>query len=121
MLTTIIIIVAIIIIKFAIDVNKQSSSVKKQGGMRVKYSTLANWFEQQGCKLTQETSSSLLFTYIPGPGASMQFEMIKTFGTLSVLYKLQGKHIVKEWEFPENANQYNMIGEIEDFLSAFSR
>ena len=121
MWTFIIIILAIIVIKFFIDLNKQSSEIKKQGGMRNKYSTFANWFEQQGCKLTQETSSSLLYTYVPGPGAYMQFELIQTFGSLSVRYKLQGTHVVKEWEFPENLSQYNMISEIEVFLSAFSR
>lgn len=139
--TIIIIIVSIILIRFGIALNKQSSDINKQGGMRKKYSELIEFFYSfnPNMKIIKETSTfikvegygvnrSLSFQMQPfmyleeyGMKEKMSFDIQHTFN--SVIIHMTIKHIFRnkeigdkerlKWEFNTHIiSQENMIGQI---------
>lgn len=114
--TIIILIVGIILIKFFIALNKQSNDNKKQGGMRVKYSELIDFFYSfdPKMKIVKETST---FITVKGSGMNgkMSFDIHHTFNSVLIYWTKQnifGNNERLKWEFNTNISQENMIGQI---------
>lgn len=115
--------VAFVIFKFAVDVNKQAGAVIKQGGMRKKYSILIDYLlnANQGTRIFTETSTFITLG-ITGLGGSTIFNIQQTFGTVSIEWKAEnhafGKHSLK-WNFNEFLDQKKMIEKIENDLGIY--
>lgn len=114
--TIIIIIVGIILIKFFIALNKQSDDIKKQGGMRVKYSELIDFFYSfdPKMKIVKETST---FITVEGNGMNgkMSFDIHHTFNSVLIYWTKQntfGNNESLKWEFNTHISQEDMLGQI---------
>ena len=126
--TIIIIIVSIILIRFGIALNKQSSDINKQGGMRKKYSELIEFFYSfnPNMKIIKETST---FIKVEGYGVnrSLSFQMqpfmyLEEYGmkekmSFDIQHTFSNKEIGDKerlkWEFNTHIiSQENMIGQI---------
>lgn len=121
-----IIIISIIlftVIKFAIDNNKQADAVAKQGGMRKKYRTLVDDFlcGHKQSHIVQENSTSITIG-CGSAGGSTYFEIIQTFGTVTIIWRsssvLMGNHKL-EWEFNEFMDQEKMIEKIHHDIETY--
>lgn len=119
----IIIVIIAIIGKFALDSNKQSIQVTKEGGMINKYSLLIAYILQghAGVRITRQTSTSVDLG-VANAGGATAFFLTQTFGNLTVEWKLRsplfGEHKLK-WEFPEYMDQEKMIARIENDLGKY--
>ena len=113
----IILVIVFIIGLFLFDFNQQSSKIKEEGGMRVKYRELINLLmegdPQQ--KIFQETSNSITLG-VSNMGGSTFIVLTQTFGKLTVQWKVDspifGKHKL-EWDFPENSDVKKIVERIE--------
>ncbi len=117
-------IVAYVIIKFAIDSNKQADAVVKQGGMRKKYKTLVNHLlsGHPQARIVQETATFLNIG-VSNMGGTTSFFITQTFGTVTVEWKINsplfGKHKL-EWTFDEFLDQDKMIEKIENDVGKYT-
>ncbi len=117
----ILVIVAIIIIKFLFDHNKQRQHVAKQGGMRHKYSTLINNFSEDDYKIIKIDDTSVTMSQSGVIGIeTLLFQ--QTFGNITVQWRLQstpmGYHKL-EWIFHEFASQNKMFDQITDEIEIY--
>lgn len=114
---------ALMFVKFFLDLNKQSSYVTKQGGMKTKYKQLVDYAlaSSPKAKIVQETST---FINIGAsfPGESYAFMITHSFGSVLIQWKLEslifGKHQLK-WQFDEFEDQQKMIDKIENDLEKY--
>ena len=116
MWTFIILVVVFIIGKFLYDANQQSSKVKKEGGMKVKYWELieALMSGDSRTKVFQETSNSITFG-LSNAGGRTIYILTQTFGKVTIQWKVDspvfGKHSL-EWDFPEYGDQQKMVEQV---------
>jgi hypothetical protein len=125
MWTIIILIGAFIIGKFLYDTSQQSSKIKKEGGMRIKYRELIADIMNQDSKIRifQETSNSITIG-VSNIGGTTLFILIQTYGKLTVQWKVDspifGKHSM-EWDFQEYGDQELMMARIMNDLDKYQR
>lgn len=116
-------IILFVIIKFAGATNKQSNEVRSQGGMKVKYMILYEFFMSSHGenKLIKETNTYLCIGHSNYGGSSV-FHLQQTFGEITIQFEFNnpvfGKHKL-EWSFNEKMNQYKMIEKIENDTNDF--
>ena len=127
-----IILIAIIVfiaIKFSGDASKQANEVRSQGGMKVKYKVLVEYFmnSHRENKLIKETNTYLCIGHSNYGGSSV-FHLQQTFGEITIQFEFNNPMMGKqklEWSFNENMNQFDMINRIEndsnEFLLNFSK
>ena len=119
----IIAIILYVMFRFFRDIEKQKRKIETEGGMRVKYNTLVNYFltGHQNCKVHQETADSILIGAI-SYGGQTSFELVQTFGSITIVWRsespLFGKHKL-EWQFPEYTNQEKIINQINSELEDY--
>ena len=119
----IIAIIAYIIIKFAIDNNKQANAVAKQGGMRKKYCTLIEYAKGgvPNSKIVHEDGTSIRVG-CSSAGGSTHFDIVQTFGNVTIQWistsVLIGNNKL-EWEFNEFMDQEEMIAIMEHDISVY--
>tara|TARA_B100000900_G_scaffold404127_1_gene412070 strand:+ start:881 stop:1279 length:399 start_codon:yes stop_codon:yes gene_type:complete len=119
----IIAIILYVMFRFFRDVEKQKRKIEIEGGMRVKYSTLVNYFltGHQNCKVHQETADSILVGAI-SYGSQTSFELVQTFGSITIVWRSEtpmfGNHKL-EWQFPEYTNQEKIINQINSELEDY--
>lgn len=113
------VIVIISIIGFTKDLSKETKSVQKQGGMRVKYRILINHFldgNDNKARIIQETSTFINIGFTSAGGRTAIF-ITHTFGKVVIEWKVDspvfGKHQLK-WQFDENADQREMAEKVEN-------
>ena len=110
--------VAIIVIKFLYDTFKQSSDIKAEGGVRRKYSILVNHFlsGDQRCRIFHE-SNTLVSVGIAGAAGSQIYYISPAYGKVSIRMEIKNNPLLgnktKEWTFPEDMDQDDMIQKIE--------
>ena len=125
MWTIIITIVIFIIGLFLYDTSKQSTQIKKEGGMRIKYRDLITYIISQDSKtrIFQETSNSITVG-VSNIGGTTLFILTQTYGKLTVQWKVDnpifGKHSM-EWDFPEYGDQETMMARIMNDLEKYQR
>lgn len=123
MWTIIIIIGAIILIKFIYDTSQQKQKVSKEGGMLHKYRILVDALlsGDQRTKIHQVTGDSVIIG-LSNVGGSTMFFLTQTFGKLTVQWKVEspvlGKHKL-EWEFDEYLDQEKMMQKIMNDLTKY--
>ena len=125
----IITIVVLIILKFLYDTFKQSSKITSEGGVRKKYATLVEYFlsAHENSRIFQETKT-FVSVGVSGMGAQI-FSIYPTYGNVTITMQIKNNPIMgnlkKEWTFPENMDQEDMIininKDIEKFMSDFSK
>ena len=125
MWTIIITIVIFIIGLFLYDTSKQSTQIKKEGGMRIKYRDLITYIISQDSKtrIFQETSNSITVG-VSNIGGTTLFILTQTYGKLTVQWKVDnpifGKHSMA-WDFPEYGDQETMMARIMNDLDKYQR
>lgn len=123
MVKFLILIVAIVIIKFLYDTFTQSSKIKSEGGVRRKYSTLVNYFlsSDQRCRIYQETNT-FVSVGISGAAGSQMYYISPAYGNVSIRMEIKNNPMLgnktKEWTFPENMDQNEMIRRIESDIQS---
>jgi hypothetical protein len=123
MWTFIIIVVAIIIIKFLYDSQKQNVQVAKEGGMRNKYSLVVHHIldGDSRARIIKETASSIDIGMVSAGGAT-SFFLTQTYGKLTVQWKMRspvfGNHSL-EWDFPEFLDQEKMLERMNNDLEKY--
>lgn len=132
MVKFLIVLVVLIVLKFTYDTFKQSSKIKTEGGIRLKYSTLVNHFlaSDQRCRIIQETNT-LVSVGVSGAAGSQIYYITPAYGNVSIRMEIRNNPLLgnktKEWSFPENMNQKEMIQiiesdiqkEMESFINQF--
>lgn len=132
MVNFLIVLVVIIILKFAYDTIKQSSKIKTEGGVRLKYSTLIDYFlsGDQRCRIFQETNT-LVSVGMSGAAGSQIYYISPAYGNVCIRMEIKNNPLLgdktKEWRFPENMDQKEMIQimesdiqtEMESFFNRF--
>lgn len=119
----IIIVIAFIVIKFALDANKQADSVIKQGGMRKKYRVLIDNLlsGNENSKIFSETTTFVSLG-VRGLGGSTIFNIQQTFGTVSIKWNAEnpifGRHTLN-WSFDEFFDQYKMLDKISNDINTY--
>lgn len=126
----IITIVVLIVIKFIYDTVKQSSKIAADGGIRKKYSTLVEHFlsSHPNCRIIQE-ANTFVSVGVSGAGGSQVFSIYPSYGNVTIIMQIKNNPIMgnlkKEWTFPENMDQEDMIininKDIEKFMFDFSK
>ena len=126
MLTFIIVIVVFVLIKFIYDTSKQSSSIRRQGGIRTKYSTLINHIleSDKRSRILQE-DDTFVSAGIVGPAGSQVYNIYPTYGNVTIEMEIKNNpllgNIKMEWTFPDNMDQNDMIRNInKDLEEKFS-
>ena len=120
MWSTILAIVAFIIIRFFYDKSKQSSKIAKEGGMQLKYAELIQELKENftGMDVINE-SSDVVSLGLSTPNGAVLFEIMQTFKKVTVILKINDTNNTiqrKEWDFPEYGNQKRMVDIIEQDL-----
>ena len=119
MLKFLVIIVILVVLKFVYDTYKQSSKIKTEGGVRLKYSTLVEHFlsANQRCRIFQETNT-LVSVGMTGAAGSQIYYITPAYGNVSIKMEIRNNPLLgnktKEWSFPENMDQNKMIQIIEN-------
>lgn len=118
MWTFIIIILAIILIKFFYDTANQSSKIREQGGMSKKYSILISDLlkSHDGCRIIQEDNAFIALG-VTGSAGSQVFYIYPSYGKVSIRMEIKNNPIIGnkriEWSFPENMSQEDMLKNID--------
>lgn len=117
-------IILFIIIKFLADKNKEVTKVKRQGGMKEKYSLLINYFLDYPNARILECSSSQATIIVRDTFAITIFRIAHGFNDFTVFWEHQsttfGEHKLY-WKFPEYMNQTNVINVIENELNEYAQ
>ncbi len=117
MWTIIIAVVALILIRFLYDTFKQSSDIKKEGGIRKKYSILVDNFlnGHPNSKIFQE-DNTFISVGVVGPGGSQVYYIYPSYGFVSIRMEIKNNPLLgnlkMEWKFAEDEDQYAMIDKI---------
>jgi hypothetical protein len=122
----IIVIIALIAIKFIYDTAKQSSKIKSEGGVRMKYAILVDHFlsGDERCRIFQE-DNTLVSVGISGPAGSQIYYIFPSYGNVSIRMEIKNNPLLgnmkMEWRFPEDMDQEHMIEKIDyDLEQRFS-
>lgn len=121
----IIIVIVLIIGKFAYDNSQQTIKVTKEGGMLNKYNLLAAYILHGHplARITRQTSTSIDFC-ASSTGGATAFFLTQTFGSVTIQWKMRsplfGDHKL-EWDFPEYLDQEKMIARIDNDLEKYQR
>ena len=115
----ILVFIILILIRFMLARDAQSSQIIKQGGMKNKYHDLINaLMADPRTKIFSESPDSITLG-LSNMGGTTIFTLIQTFGSLTVQWKVDspvfGKHKM-DWSFQENHDQSAMIEKIESDL-----
>ena len=107
----------IIICRFIYSLSKQSSQVKKEGGMRIKYNKIVDHVlgSHNDAKIFQESSNDIVVGVSNYAGSTI-FRLTQTFGTVTIEYEVQNQIFGKqnlEWQFDENMSQTLMLERME--------
>ena len=119
----IIAIIVFILIMFINDTSQQSSKIKKEGGMRIKYRELISYMMSQDSRTRffQETADSITLGLSNVDGKTL-FILTQTFGKLTVQWKVDsnafGRHSL-EWDFPEYGDQEKMMNRIMNDIGKY--
>ena len=126
----IITLVVLIILKFLYDTFKQSSKITSEGGVRIKYATLIEYFlsAHENSRVFQETNT-FVSVGVSGMGGSQIFSIYPSYGNITITMQIKNNPIMgnlkKEWTFPEHMNQEDMIininKDMEKFMFDFSK
>ena len=125
MWTIIIVIVIFIIGLFLYDTSKQSTQIKREGGMSIKYRELIKYIMSgdSRSRIMQETSNSLTLG-VSNAGGTTLYILTQTYGKLTVQWKVDspafGRHY-KEWDFQEYEDQERMMARIMNDLEKYQR
>lgn len=121
----IITIVILFIIKFAYDTVKQSSKIRKEGGVRKKYAILVNHFlsSHERCRIFQDTNT-MVSVGVSGSAGSQIYYIYPSYGNVTVRMEVKNNPIwgnmKMEWTFPDSMNQEKMMEKINtDIESRF--
>lgn len=124
MMWFIIIVIGFIIFSFARDTSKQATAVVKQGGMKVKYRTLVNYFLglDPRSAIVQETTTFINIG-VKSLGGATNILIQQTYGNVTIGWKVDspvfGKHNL-EWTFNEFLDQEKMIEKVENDISKYN-
>ena len=108
---------------FISDNNKQANIVAKQGGMRIKYRILVDYFlsGRNDCHIIYEVGTSIKVG-ASSQGGNTYFNIVQTFGRVTIVWtsmnELLGKHEL-EWQFNEFMNQKEMINKINNDIEIY--
>lgn len=114
MIRFLIALVIIFILKFLFDTFMQSNDIKKQGGVRKKYSVLIDYIlsGHKDARVVKE-SNTYIAVGVSGIAGSTIFHIQQTYGNVTIQFEVKNNpifgHIKKEWTFPENMDQELMI------------
>lgn len=109
-----IIIAAIILIKFFSDREKLMQNVSKEGGMDEKYSILIGYLmDTNQAKITKLTRENVQI-FVSSGFIDSHFSLLHTFRTLIVQWKGNSAmgDFTEKWEFPHFLNQHQMAEKI---------
>lgn len=130
MLGFIITLVVLILIKFIYDSAKQSGKIKSEGGIRNKYSILINHLLEghPDCRIYQETNTFVSVGVSSAAGSTMYY-IFPSYGNVTIRMEIKNNPLLgnvnKEWKFPENMNQEDMMfkisSDIEQMMLEFSK
>lgn len=125
----IITIVILILLKFIYDTSKQSSKIKREGGVRMKYAVLVDHFlsGHERCRIFQN-DNTLVSVGVSGPAGSQIYYIYPSYGNVAIRMEIKNNPLLgnmkMEWSFPEDMNQEHMIEkinkDIEDKFSSFA-
>jgi hypothetical protein len=110
-------IVAFIIVRFIIDMIKQSIEMKTQGGVRQKYSKIVDFVlnSHPDSKIFHQDNTSVVVG-VQGIAGSQVFYITKSFGVVIIQMKVRNNplwgNMEREWKFPENMDQEKIIEQI---------
>lgn len=110
-------IVAFIIVRFIIDMIKQSIEMKTQGGVRQKYSKIVDFVlsSHPDSKIFHKDNTSVVVG-VQGIAGSQVFYITKSFGVVIIQMKVRNNplcgNMEREWKFPENMDQEKIIEQI---------
>ena len=124
-ITLLIILGALILLKFALDLNKQKDYIKKQGGMLMKYQVLVDniLLSSPGLNLEEETDHAITLASddkIPGKTIII---LTQTFKRLTIKWKTShryGKDYL-EWEFDEFYDQDKIFNKINHDIAEYNK
>lgn len=117
MWTFIIIFVVLFLGKFIVDSLKQSNEIKKQGGIKKKYSKLVQMLLEADprTRILQE-SNNFINIGISGPAGAQSYFLQETFGSLTVQVVVKNNpllgNLTIERSFPEDMDQEEMLKEL---------
>ena len=116
-------IVLFIILKFAIDSNKQSRQVQRQGGMQHKYRVLISHIKSGDPRVKiYKGTNSFISLGTSTIGGTTVFDISQTYGRVTIQWKIEspvfGKHNL-EWEFEEYHDQDKMMEKITHDLTHY--
>lgn len=110
-------IVAFIIVRFIIDMIKQSIEMKTQGGVRQKYSKIVDFVlnSHPDSKIFHQDNTSVVVG-VQGIAGSQVFYITKSFEVVIIQMKVRNNplcgNMEREWKFPENMDQEKIIEQI---------
>lgn len=113
----IIIIIALIVLKFVYDTATQSSEIKAEGGIRKKYSFLVDYFLScdKRSRIFQE-NNTFVSVGVSGLAGSQIYYIYPSYGKVSIRLEVKNNPLIgnlkMEWTFPEDMNQEHMIEKI---------
>lgn len=123
MWTVIILVVLLILGKFFWDRHKMEQAIKKKGGMKVVYGGLISRLLETHpkCKIFHEKPTYISLGVADAFTVTL-FELIPTFGSVSVTYNVSsnffGKHKL-QWEFDDKEDPDFMIDKIETDIESY--
>ena len=114
-------IAAFIIVRFIIDMIIQSKEMKKQGGVREKYSKIVDYVlkSHPDSKIFHQDNTSIIVG-VQGVAGSQVFYITKSFEVVIIQMKVKNNPLFgnkeMEWKFPENMNQDKILEQITNDL-----
>jgi len=113
----IIVIVVIIVVRFFMDLYKQKKTIKKQGGMLLKYAILKEGLNTPGAQIY--SSSDNMTIRLSNVDGFTEFYILQTFQNVDITWTVKSLtfgNYQKNWTFPECMDQYLMLSTIGDYI-----
>lgn len=107
------VLIGFVLLRYKSDLKKQRLDILQSGGMKNKYKVLIDLLSEgdNRTQIFRQDNDSIVFGLVV-TGGFTKFELVQTFGTLSVKYltnsNIYGKHSIS-WEFNEGMNQEKMV------------